>query len=110
MSDMDNAVDIGNNHLMMWFPWNPDRALNPQFSHLPDVEKFCLQIAHLTPDGKPCQSMIHFHGPVQNILLRPSQIWELMSDLDEPMTVMPSILCLTCGDRGHITNGKWVKC
>lgn len=34
--------------------------------------------------------------------------WTLVS-LD-PLTVTPSIHCLSCGDHGFIRGGKWVPC
>ena len=109
MDEIEGAFDLGNNHIAMWYGWNPDRNLNPQFAHLPDVEHFTLAIAHLTPDGKPCQSAIHFHGEVQDQLLEPSQIWDLRSAPGEPLTVVPSVLCMRCQDHGFITDGKWIK-
>jgi hypothetical protein len=28
----------------------------------------------------------------------------------DPLTLMPSLLCRTCGAHGHVTNGKWEPC
>lgn len=33
--------------------------------------------------------------------------WVLVNK--EPMTVTPSIICLTCQTHGFITNGKWIQ-
>jgi len=46
MEAVEDTLDLGDSHSAEWYGWNPDRELNPQFSHLPDVEKFCLAILH----------------------------------------------------------------
>ncbi|MDE2096690.1 MAG: hypothetical protein KGL39_05530 [Patescibacteria group bacterium] len=35
--------------------------------------------------------------------------WTLQSGAAEPITLAPSIRCLTCGDHGFIRNGKWIR-
>lgn len=110
MSDeIEGATDIGDNHMTKWYGWHPDRVLNPHVAHLPDVEEFGLAIVHLTPNGLPCQSLIHLDGPVQQEILRSSQIWQRDSAEGEPLTVSPSIQCGHCSDHGFIRQGKWVK-
>lgn len=36
----------------------------------------------------------------------PENLWTLVSW--EPLTIAPSVLCVTCGDHGFIRDGKWV--
>lgn len=65
---------------------------------------------HLTAEGKPCMGFVSFTGGAWSNEFKwsPShQSWDVHSW--EPLTITPSLLCRSCGDHGHITNGKWVK-
>ena len=107
MMERPPDLDLGLDHRLWWFSWAPDRALNPQYAELPDVERFGAIIE--TPG--PCWSSVHFRGPVQQALAargvwpeHPS--WEVVSW--EPLTLAPSLLCRLCGDHGFIRDGRWV--
>jgi hypothetical protein len=93
----------------LWFiGWYPDRELNPQYVHLPDVEKFTAVISHPRADGKGgiCWSGVNLDGPVQREILKGEHIWKVESW--EPLTLSPSLLCRECGDHGFVRKGKWV--
>ena len=36
----------------------------------------------------------------------PEHSWTLVSE--DPLTLIPSLLCRACGHHGHITDGHWV--
>ena len=101
-------VDLGHGHRYQFFCWKPDRALNPQYAHLPDVEHFGALVAHPYADGRPgeCRSAITFEGDVQRALEPEHSRWRVTSW--DPLTVEPSLLCRACGDHGFIRGGKWV--
>jgi len=100
-------IDIGHGHTVRFTSWHPDRELNPQSADIPDVEIFGLIDDHAKPDGTPCiGGCIVFDGDVARRVDPDGARWTLVS-LD-PLTVTPSLLCLTCTDHGFITNGKWV--
>ncbi len=100
-------IDIGHGHTIHFTSWRPDRELNPQSAHLPDVEHYGLIDDHAKPDGTPCPGgCIVFDGDVARRIDPDGARWTLVS-LD-PLTVTPSLLCLTCGDHGFITQNRWV--
>ncbi len=45
-------IDLGHDHQLKFVGWHPDRELNPQYAHLPDIEKCGATVEHLTPEGK----------------------------------------------------------
>lgn len=103
---MAEVIDLGHGHSLTWLSWAPDRSLNPQYKHLPDVERYGAIIRH--PAKKPgvcggCAA-IHFDGPVQRELGE-KVTWKIESW--EPLTLSPSLLC-ACGDHGFIREGRWV--
>jgi len=100
-------LDLGFNHLFWYFGWWPDRDLNPQYAHLPDVPRGGAIISHLKPDGSSCTSGINFDLPVMRQIFPEQACWKVESW--EPLTLSPSILCTLCGDHGFIRNGQWVK-
>jgi hypothetical protein len=99
-------IDLGCDHLLRFSCWKPDRNLNPQYAHLPDVEKYGATVFHKRPDGKNCLGAITFASAVSAALAPGRPSWHVESW--EPLTVSPSLLC-SCGDHGFIRNGKWVK-
>lgn len=99
-------LDLGDNHKLRYTCWKPDRNLNPQYEHLPDVEKFGATIYHLKPDGSPCLGAVIFNSQVQAAIMPGRPGWHVESW--EPLTLSPSILC-SCGDHGFIRQGKWTK-
>lgn len=99
-------TDIGHGHKVHWASWRPDRELNPQYAHLPDVEHAQLSVYHRRADnGEPCMggAMI---DTVPDVVRGPERdLWQLVSL--EPLTLSPSLLCV-CGDHGFIRDGQWV--
>mgnify|MGYP003454880989 FL=1 len=100
------AIDFGDGHTGEWLGWRPDRKLNPQYAHLPDVERCTLIVYHSKPDGSPCSGAITVVSPVNEAVFPGRPKWQMVQE--EPLTLTPSLLC-SCGDHGFITNGKWVR-
>lgn len=101
----ESLTDLGSKHKLYYARWSPDRELNPQYGQdVPDVERYCAIILHLTPEGKPCQSCITFDSPTSQRVSPKAHKWTVESW--EPLTVSPSILC-GCGDHGFIHEGRW---
>jgi len=107
-------LDLGDNHLLWFTQWAPDRALNPQFALVPDVPRWGAIVSHLPPSVppeapvvSPCYSGVTFHGPVQERIAPEDSMWTVES-LD-PLTLSPSLLCRACGDHGFIRAGRWVR-
>ena len=97
-------LDLGQNHTLRVLRWAPDRTLNPQYAHLPDVEHYGAVIAHPGPLGV-CEATITFDGPVRQELSPAKPRWHVVEW--EPLTVTPSVVC-ACGDHGWIRKGRWV--
>jgi len=104
--DPSRFTDLGHNHFMQFMGFHPDRALNPQYADVPDVERYSVWVAHETKDGKPCQSAITLDSPTARRIDTRGVFWPVVSW--EPFTVTPSLLCVACGDHGFIREGKWV--
>lgn len=103
---MSEPLDLGHGHTASFTIWAPDRALNPQYADLPDVDPWGLAIDHPRPDGTPCiGSAATFDGPVVRQIDPTRPVWTVES-LD-PLTISPSLLCRLCGDHGFIRNGRW---
>lgn len=105
---MKNELNLGHGHFLRYVSWTPDRDLNPQVSHLPDVERWGAILRHPhSVTGSDCEGMLTFHGPVQQELEPNRPKWTVESW--EPLTLSPSVLC-GCGDHGFVRNGIWEPC
>jgi hypothetical protein len=98
-------LDLGCGHWLTFTCWKPDRALNPQYSHLPDNDRIGGIITHELPNGKICEGSIWFDCDVTREVFAKHDRWTVSSW--EPLTCSPSFLC-HCGDHGYIREGKWV--
>jgi hypothetical protein len=108
---VSDTLDLGSGHVLTFHAWSPDRALNPQFEGIPDVERYGATISHRTPDGRECMGGVTFAGASQRALdsrpgARAQATWTVESW--EPLTLSPSILC-HCGDHGYIRDGRWIS-
>lgn len=103
------AIDLGDGHSMSYVRWAPDRALNPQYADLPDVEKYLVLVYHTKPDGSPCMGGATLDSPSARALEPGKPKWTVESW--DPLTLAPSLLCLAegCGDHGFIRAGRWVR-
>jgi hypothetical protein len=101
-------VDIGDNHFYRFTEWSPNRELNPQHAHLPDVNPCGAIVYHLhRVTGSLCISSIMFDIPaIREAWNGNGSFWTV--DSLEPLTVSPSLLCRECGDHGFIRGGRWV--
>lgn len=100
-------IDLGDdNHYLQFTSWKPDRELNPQYAHLPDLDKAGALIYHRRIQGGDCCGAIMFDSEVARQIFGERSLWTVESW--EPLTISPSIKC-SCGDHGFITNNKWVK-
>jgi hypothetical protein len=107
---------LGHGHFLRWASWRPDRHLNPQYAHLPDVERCTALIRHdlLPGDAEPgcvrrgyCEAAATLDGPVTMQLFPEQARWQVLCM--EPLTLSPSLLC-HCGDHGYIQGGRWEPC
>lgn len=108
-------LDLGHGHTLRFTCWAPDRALNPQYAGLPDVERWGAVVGHpvgphpIVPAAKSsgyCEGAITFDGEVQRQLVPDRARWTVESW--DPLTVAPSLLC-ACGDHGFIRDGRWLS-
>lgn len=107
IDESSEKIDLGLGYVLEWTCWSPDRELNPQYEGIPDIEKFGAVITHTKPDGEECFHGIIFECPEARRVCRDRQaMWDV--ECWDPLTVSPSLLCLTCGDHGFIREGKWV--
>ena len=102
---MEGRVDIGYGHSISYACWAPDRELNPQYDGIPDVDKYGVIVYHKTKDDGECSSFATFDGEVARKIEPTKPKWQVLSL--EPLHIEPSLLCLRCGDHGHIRGGRW---
>lgn len=112
--DRPPDIDLGDDHLLWFFQWSPDRELNPQYADLPDVERAGAIVSHFAPDGSDCMSSINFDLPAMRRVFPKESRWQVQSW--EPLTLSPSLLCRAplegggeCRDHGFIRAGRWVR-
>lgn len=108
-------IDLGHGHTLRFTSWSPDRALNPQYAEVLDVERWGAIVGHpvgphpivaTAQSSGYCEGAITFDGPVQRQVSEPNRpMWTVESW--EPLTLSPSLLC-ACGDHGFIRDGRWV--
>lgn len=97
-------LDLGNGVSLRWMAWAPDRKLNPQFAHLPDVPRYGAIVRHGL-NGNACEAVNVFSGEVQRQLEPNRETWTVENW--DPLTIHPSLQC-ACGVHGFIRDGKWV--
>jgi hypothetical protein len=97
--------DIGHEIKIAFVGWFPDRELNPDKAHLPDVEKYSLLLGHQCKD-RWAPNGCTLDSPVARELEPGRPMWQVESW--EPLTLSPSLLCRTCGRHGFIKQGRWV--
>src|SRR5207248_2263507 len=87
-------LDLGHGHTLRYTSWSPDRALNPQYAHLPDVDRWGAIVGHpvglhpIVPAAQSsgyCEGMITFDGPVQREVQPNGPKWTVESW--EPLTL-----------------------
>lgn len=106
MNDPDREyVDIGHDHAIKFASWSPDRELNPQFAHVPDIPRICVLVKHQKPDGTPCHSAAYLDLPGMREI-HTGAVWQVVSM--DPLHLEPSLLCMSCGDHGFIRGDQWV--
>jgi hypothetical protein len=104
-------IDLGNGYSATWYPWSPDRELNPQYDKIPDIEHCLLEV--VCPHGN--RGVLHPDTPEVRAVFRSGPFWTLIS-LD-PLHLEPSVQFMNYkNDRhepgcchGFIRNGRWVK-
>jgi hypothetical protein len=111
MTDKNETIDLGDNVTGRWLGWSPDRSIQSNadlYAGIDDIEKCCLVLTHLMPDGvTPHEGIVTVDTSPSTIKVFPRHpMWQVHSW--EPLTLTPSVLC-SCGWHGFITNGKWVR-
>lgn len=95
-----SELDLGSGFSLRFTSWAPDRALNPQYADLPDVEKAGAIVTCPHSEGAILfDTMTDEHG----FQGRPR--WTVESW--DPLTLSPSIDSGCC--HGWIRDGKWVS-
>jgi Family of unknown function (DUF6527) len=97
--------DLGSGYRFSFTCWKPDRDLNPQYSGVPDVDRWGARIE--CPHGPEFGGHVTFDGPVQRLLVPDSAMWAVQSF--DPLTISPSVLMVLCKCHGFITEGRWNK-
>jgi hypothetical protein len=102
-------LDLGDGHWLEFTAWHPDRALNPQYAHLPDMDRIGAIVHHAatTETGLCGGGSILFDSQAARELWAGHPVWQVQNW--EPLTMTPSLLCRACGDHGFIREGKWVR-
>lgn len=105
---MNRGLDLGHGHTLWFFGWYPDRALNPQYAGMPNVERAGASISHPRADdiSRTCSGAVTFDLPETSHLAADDHRWRVVSW--DPLTIEPSVLCRICGDHGYIREGRWV--
>lgn len=98
---MTEPIDLGLGHILRFTKWAPDRALNPQYDGVPDIDPVGATIEH----GNGCGGSLLFDLPGVRTLFPNRPVWNVESM--NPLTISPSVLCM-CGDHGYVRDGKWV--
>jgi len=105
---VSEPIDLGDGVTLRFTFWAPDRALNPQYDGIPDVERYGAIIDHPNlKTGETCSAAITFAGDVQKRIAPNATTWDVQSW--DPLTLSPSLLCRQCGDHGFIRSGRWVR-
>ena len=94
-------LDLGSGRMARFTNWSPDRALNPQYAGVPDIERYGLHVHH---EGG-CDGFVTFDSEVARRFEPNTPRWTVESW--EPLTLSPSILSQGCC-HGFIREGKWV--
>lgn len=98
-------TDIGHDVRIAFAGWHPDRDLNPNKAHLPDVDRYALLLEHQCGDQRLANGCT-LDTPVSRELEPNRPRWQVASE--EPLTLHPSLLCRSCGHHGWIRDGRWV--
>lgn len=106
-----DPLDFGQGVTGRFASWSPDRDLNPDLAHVPDVDRYALIWEHPRPDGQGlCHSALTLDSPSARQLEPGKPMWTVESW--DPLTLSPSILCSPdkggCGIHGYIRDGRWV--
>lgn len=117
----ERVTDLGHDHWLTYYGWGPDRALNPKYAGLPDIEKYGAIVWHKRADGSRCSGGIGFDTPEVRAVAAVSGDTGAKWTVEqwEPLTISPSVLCKAplvpgdpsageCGDHGFIREGRWV--
>jgi len=102
-----SELDLGSGVTLRFVSWAPDRAFNPQYEGVPDVEKYGANVEHDKPGGVRCTGYVTFDSPTARKIEPPGRaMWKVESW--DPLTLSPSVHC-ACGFHGYIRSGRWVS-
>jgi hypothetical protein len=109
---VDGELDLGHEHSLIYTSWRPDRPLNPNLAHLPDVDRIGAILSHPVPGEQPCRNGLTFDGPVAREVFPGRPYWTVERGADgqpdfDHLTLTPSVLCRTHGDHGWVRDGRW---
>jgi len=98
-------TDLGHGVRYTFAAWAPDRDLNPQYTHLPDVDRYMLLLEH-DCNGRRVANGCTLDGDVSRELDADRPRWTVLGW--EPLTLHPSILCLSCQMHGFVRDSQWI--
>lgn len=102
-------LDLGDDHRLRYVGWYPDREINPQWKHVPDVERWGATIAHRDPaTGDECQGFVTFDGEIQR-QVEPNRTNRWQVESWDPLTLSGSVQCGACADHGWVRSGRWQR-
>lgn len=104
---MADELDLGSEHRLQFYGWNPSGARGEQSAEWPAVERLGALISH--PDARDpehrCEGSLVFDVPGSEHHAAPDDRWTVVSW--EPLELAPSVLCPVCGDHGYVRAGRW---
>lgn len=121
MTKKPTLLDLGHGHTLRFMRWAPDDLPENRKTYgikkgqpMPVIERAGAVVSHPAKDGTgnngdgTCTSAIHFDTEETRRYFSNERVaWTVESW--EPLTISPSLLCLTCGDHGFIRDGRWVR-
>ena len=97
---MKQRFDLGEGRILTLYEWNPPAPTNLQPSG-------CLFAVVLHRSGS-CSVTVHLDSGNIKDLWPNGNYWSVTNL--KPMTIEPAIVCSSCGEKGAVTDGKWVPC
>ena len=88
-------LDLGNDHWLCYSHYGGEIA--------------GASVLHVDKMGRQCNGFVSFEGRAWARAFAPGQVQTWKVEQESPLTLSPSILCRSCGDHGHIRNGKWER-
>lgn len=94
-------IDLGPGRTLRLVPW--------PYAESPDAEPYGADYEHPRPDdGRGCVGFIVLDTATAREHSPSEERWTVESW--SPLTLSPSLLCVSCGDHGFVRAGRWESC